>query len=178
MDTLKHIHAMQETAMALEKEARANGRYSRDCGRVNDAIVRGAKSGVALLWDSAGRLEVVSLNNGADHVSVTDEGEHVTIETNFEGWNNPGREEKHRDETNKMVEESQSAYRPMNEEEFKSAASKSHEKRSTADTARMNAELRKRQQMNSAKERSYRADAISRNEELAARAKAFWNKSA
>jgi hypothetical protein len=125
-NTLAHIEAMQKTALALEAEARANGRYSRDCNRLNDALTRGQKRGVALLWGADGKLEVVDLNGGADHVHVSDEGEHVTVA--HAEHHNPGPEEKRKNETNKIVEEASAPYKQMGGEEFASAASRSHQR--------------------------------------------------
>lgn len=186
---------MQQTALALENEARANGRYSKDCNRVNDAIVRGQKSGVALLWDAAGKLEVVDLNGGSKLCDVTETGANgVTVEHNFATWNNPGRSKQHRDETKRIVEEGEESYEQLHHENFKKAAARSHERENetsgkfepqshegrnpVGDATRMARELKAKQDRNSARERSYRADAIERNEAIAATQKAFWKKSA
>jgi hypothetical protein len=175
MSNLKHIEALQQASLELESQLRANGRYSKDCNRLNDALTRGQKSGVALLWGADGKLEVVSLNNGADHVSVTDEGEHVTV-THAE-HPNPGPEEKRKNETNKIVEEGASAYEQMGGKNWEQAKANSHvrenetkgrfEPQSHAkDAARLNAELKAKQTANAAKEKAYRADAIARNERI------------
>jgi hypothetical protein len=193
LDTLKHVRAMQETALALEAEARANGRYSKDCSRVNDAITRGHKSGVALLWDAAGRLEVVDLNGGAKHVQVTDEGEHVSIEHNFEGLHNPGREEKRRDETSKIVEEASAPYEQASGENFKRSVARSHERSKetegrfepvnmAGDKARVSAELKAKQARNAADAKAFTRSQFERNERIAAQMRAasdkIWNKGA
>ena len=141
-------------------------------------------------------MEIVDLNGGRKHVAVRETGDNsVTIEHDFPTWEKPKREEQRRDETRKIVEEGEEAYETMGGETFQKAAARSHApgaktagkfepvhsegpKRSTADAARLNAELRKRQQMNADKEKSIRLAAYQHNEELAQRAKAFWNKSA
>jgi hypothetical protein len=122
LDTKCHIDSMIQTSLALEAEARAAGRYSKDCNRLNDALTRGQKSGVALLWGADGKLEVVSLNNGADHVHVTDEGEHVTV-THAE-HHNSGPEEKRREET----EEAPAPYEQASGKNWESAKANSHER--------------------------------------------------
>jgi hypothetical protein len=174
LDTKRHIEAMQETAMALEAEARAVGQYSRDCAHVNDALTRGGKSGVALLWDAAGNLEVVSLNNGADHVQVTDEGEHVTIETNFEGWNTAPKETKEPHHIEGTL-----AYTQVNQESFKSMAAESHKRANetkgrfepvnmAGDKARLAAELKAKQDRNTADAKRFNQEQYARNERIAA----------
>ncbi|WP_363347433.1 hypothetical protein [Methylocystis echinoides] len=179
LDTLKHVRAMQETSMALESQLRDAGAYTRDCARVYDAIARGHKSGIALLWGADGKMEIVDLNGGSKHVSVTDEGEHVTIETNFEGWHNPGREEKRRDDTSKITTEAGEApYRQVAGEEFAKGSARSHERENAtkgrfepqthaADKALAVRLAEKRKQM-TADAKRFTAEQYARNERIAA----------
>lgn len=172
IDTKRHIDSMIQTSLALEAEARAAGRYSKDCNRLNDALTRGQKRGVALLWGADGKLEVVSLNNGADHVHVSDEGEHVTV-THAEHYN-PGPEEKRKEET----EEASAPYQQMGGEEFNKAASRSHEVGNktagkfapvnTADAARIARELKAKQERNTADAKAFARSQMERNERIAA----------
>jgi hypothetical protein len=176
LDTRKHIDSMIQTSLALEAEARANGRYSKDCSRVNDAIARGQKSGVALLWDAAGRLEIVDLNGGSERVHVTDEGEHVSIEHNFEGQSKQRKEE-----TSRVVAEAaEEPYTQMNGEEWEKAKAKSHEPGAkvagkVAPVNTTDAALVAKRKAMTADAKRFTAASIKRNEEIAARQKAFWN---
>lgn len=186
--TLKQdIDALQHAALSVEHGLRRGGYYNRDCNSFDALVRRGQKSGVALLWDADGRLEVVDLNGGSKHCAVKETDENgVTIEHDFPIWENSTRTEKHRDDTRKIVEEAGQAYEQMHAQNFKSATTRSHERENetkgrfnpqshSTDAARMAAELKRREDRNSAKERFYRADAIKRNEEIAARYKEFWN---
>jgi hypothetical protein len=182
-DTLKHIRAMQETALALEAEARANGRYSRsrdcftrDCDRVSDALRRGMKSGFAFLIGEDGEPEIIPLGEKAGKVEVTKgkapDNWGVT-------YNQAGpRSEKQRDETSKIVEEGGASYSQMGGEEFAKAASRSHapgektkgrfEPTNTADAARIARELKAKQERNTADAKRFNAEQLARNERIAA----------
>jgi hypothetical protein len=125
LDTKRHLEAMIETSLALEDQLRKAGAYSKDCNRVHDAIARGQKSGVALLWDAAGRMEIVDLNGGREHVSVRETDENgLVVEHDFSTIKIEGpRSEQHRDTTRKMVEEtSAKPYAPVEKEKRESAA--------------------------------------------------------
>lgn len=183
MDTAKHIDALRSASLEMEDYLRRNGGYSRDCARVNNAIQRGRKTGIAILFDERGEMEVVDLNGGSKHIHVTKEGEHVTVETNFEGRHNPGPSKEHTDNPQRNAIELSSAYEQMGGENWEKAKAQSHErenvtkghfpsqvhegartlakKQPTGDAARLAKE-------NAAKEKAYRADAIARNERIAA----------
>jgi hypothetical protein len=107
MSTLKHIEALQSAALDLESQLRSAGAYSRDCAKVHDAITRGEKSGVALLWGADGKLEIVDLNGGSAFLNIRETDHNgVTVETDFSTFNIKGsRSEQHRDNTRRMVEE-------------------------------------------------------------------------
>ncbi len=125
-DTQKHIDAMLQTSLALEEQAR---RYTKDCDRVSDAITRGDKSGVALLWGRDGKMEIVDLNGGSKHVCVKEtDGNGVTVEHNFPTWTNEQRSEKQPDGTRKIVEEAGASYEAMGGENFQKAVAQSHER--------------------------------------------------
>jgi hypothetical protein len=163
MSTLKHIEALQSAALDLESQLRASGAYSRDCARVKDAIMRGQKSGVALLWDSDGKLEVVDLNGGSAfvHVRETDQNGVVVVHDsatfNIEG----SRSAQHRDNTRRMAEETSA----------KPYAPATAEKHAAADAAKLAAERKATQDRNTAiAKREYQAG-IERTKLIAQRMK-------
>ncbi|MEK4034118.1 hypothetical protein WOC76_13370 [Methylocystis sp. IM3] len=170
-NTLKHIEALQAASLELESQLRASGQYSRDCNRVNDAITRGDKRGIALLWGREGKMEIVDLNGGSKHCAVKEtDGNGVTVEHDFPTWTN----EQRREESTRIMEEGAESYKQMGGTEWEKAAAHSYEpgnrtagrfepqslaKNPTGDAARLAKE-------NAAKEKAYRADAIARNERI------------
>jgi hypothetical protein len=182
-NTLAHIQNLQAAAIDLESQLRNAGAYSRDCARVNDAITRGQKSGVALLWGADGKMEVVDLNGGSKHVNVREtDANGVVVEHDFSTWNVAGPDEAHSERTRGMTEQAEmSPYSQVSGETFKTAVAQSHEranaagnnfpaqniegrKVSTADTARL-AEKRKAM---TADARRFTEEQFARNERFAA----------
>jgi hypothetical protein len=182
MDTLKHVRAMQETALALEAEARANGRsrdcLTRDCDAVSDAVRRAMKSGFAMLFDESGEPEIIPLGANAGKVEVT-KGKHPDNWGVTYSQAGP-RSEKHRDETSKMVTEaSEAPYRQTSGKNWEQAQTNSHTRENetkgrfepqshTKDAARLNAELKAKQAKNAADAKAFAAEQFSRNERIAA----------
>jgi hypothetical protein len=163
MSTLKHIEALQSAALDLESQLRSAGAFSRDCAKVHDAIARGTKSGVALLWGADGKLEIVDLNGGSAFLNIRETDHNgVTVETDFSTMNTAGpRKEQHRDTTRRMSEEASA----------KTYAPATAEKPAAADAAKLAAERKATQDRNTAiAKREYQAG-IERTTLIAARMK-------
>jgi hypothetical protein len=93
-------------------------------------------------------------------------------------YNQAGPDEKHQRETQRIVEEGASSYEQMGGGEFAKAAARSHEPGNktegkfppvnTADAARLNAELKAKQDRNTADAKRFAAEQFARNERIAA----------
>jgi hypothetical protein len=184
-NTLKHIEALQAASLELESQLRANGRsrdcITRDCDHVSDAVRRGMKSGFAMLFDESGEPEIIPLGANAGKVEVAKGKEPGHFKVSYgEAWHNPGREEKRRDETDRIATEaSEAPYRQTSGKNWEQAQANSHTReRETKgrfeptshakDAARLNAELKAKQAKNAADARAFAAEQFSRNERIAA----------
>jgi hypothetical protein len=184
MTTLKdHVNALQQAALSVEDGLRRGGYYSRDCNSraLDTAIGRGKKHGFAMLFDANGEPEIIPLGDNAGSVEVT-RGK------NPDNWgvvyNQAGPEEGRRKETSRVVAEaSEEPYAQASGENFKKAASRSHErsketegrfppqvrsgpKPATADAARISAELKAKQARNAADARAFTRSQFERNEKI------------
>ncbi len=115
------------TPISDELAKRIRNGFTTDCA---DAIARKTgRRGVALLFDEHGNLdEVVDLNGGKSNIEVSQEGQHVTVEHGFEGWENPGPSAEHKNNPDRFNIEGTNAYRAVNEKSFPRMVEESHER--------------------------------------------------
>jgi hypothetical protein len=149
--------------------------FTADCETIDAVARRSKRSGVALLFDEAGNLdEVVSLNGGGEHVEVSSEGNRVHVAHSFPEWKNePPRSEKQREDTKRVLEQTEkSSYEQVGGEVFQKAAARFHE-REIETKGRFNpvntigdAARRAKQTADAAKEKAIRAAGIQRSERI------------